>query len=373
MNGGIYSTGNEIVDENAKLNISGNIIPQVWYRTIIRESGKPNLTAIIILADIVYWYKPTEIRDEGTGQIIGVRKKFKSDLLQRSYQQLSEQFGISKKEATNAVVFLEKLGVVKRVFRTISMNGIVVNNVLYLELVVDRLKELTYPEETRADLDSAENGRGKAKAKAEKMSFPTAIEKEIPFVEERAVPFQRERVSPFKEGAYPDRETEPWIAKEVPQTDSGQTNTEITTKTIAESTQKNTTEIVTGYRNNPILSYQAAEEQFKDQIDYDAIWIDRPFDRKLLNEIVGLAVDVLTSNAKTIRVNQEERPLGIVQGMYKKLDKFTVEYVIDSIKQCTRKANNIRAVLLTALYNATLTANSYISNLFAYQEAIPQT
>ena len=78
-----------------------------------------------------------------------------------------------------------------------------------------------------------------------------------------------------------------------------------------------------GYRNNPILSYQAAEEQFKDQIDYDAIWIDRPFDRKLLNEIVGLAVDVLTSNAKTIRVNQEERPLGIVQGMYKKLDKFT--------------------------------------------------
>ena len=133
MNGGIYSTGNEIVDENAKLNISGNIIPQVWYRTIIRESGKPNLTAIIILADIVYWYKPTEIRDEGTGQVIGVRKKFKSDLLQRSYQQISEQFGISKKEATNAVVFLEKLGVVKRVFRTISMNGIVVNNVLRTE------------------------------------------------------------------------------------------------------------------------------------------------------------------------------------------------------------------------------------------------
>ena len=351
MNGGIYSTGNEIVDENAKLNISGNIIPQVWYRTIIRESGKPNLTAIIILADIVYWYKPTEIRDEGTGQVIGVRKKFKSDLLQRSYQQISEQFGISKKEATNAVVFLEKLGVVKRVFRTISMNGIVVNNVLYLELIVDRLKELTYPEETGADPVSFEKRR--EKSKAEKISPHTVIEEEIHFVEER--------------------ETEPWIPKEVPQTDSGQTNTEITTKTTAESTQKNTTEIGNGYRDNPILSYQAAEEQFKDQIDYDAIWIDRPFDRKLLNEIVGIAVDVLTSNAKTIRVNQEERPLGIVQGMYKKLDKFTVEYVIDSIKQCTRKANNIRAVLLTALYNATLTANSYISNLFAYQEAIPQT
>ena len=27
MDGGIYSTGNAIVDENAKLNISGNVIP----------------------------------------------------------------------------------------------------------------------------------------------------------------------------------------------------------------------------------------------------------------------------------------------------------------------------------------------------------
>ena len=29
MDGGIYSTGNTIVDENAKLNISGNVIPQI--------------------------------------------------------------------------------------------------------------------------------------------------------------------------------------------------------------------------------------------------------------------------------------------------------------------------------------------------------
>ena len=95
MDGGIYSTGNTIVDENAKLNISGNVIPQSWYRTIVRDSGKPNLTAIIILADIVYWYKPTEIRDEGTGQVIAVKKKFKADLLQevisRSANSLASQ------------------------------------------------------------------------------------------------------------------------------------------------------------------------------------------------------------------------------------------------------------------------------------------
>ena len=52
---------------------------------------------------------------------------------------------MSKKEATNAIIFLEKLGVIKRVFRTINLNGLVVNNVLYIELIVEKLKELTYP------------------------------------------------------------------------------------------------------------------------------------------------------------------------------------------------------------------------------------
>lgn len=200
MNGGIYSTGNEIVDENAKLNISGNIIPQVWYRTIIRESGKPNLTAIIILADIVYWYKPTEIRDEGTGQVIGVRKKFKSDFLQRSYQQISEQFGISKKEATNAVVFLEKLGVVKRVFRTISMNGIVVNNVLYLELIVDRLKELTYPEETGADPVSFEKRR---EIQSRENQFPYSHRGRDTFCRREGCPFPKEEGVTIQRGSIP--------------------------------------------------------------------------------------------------------------------------------------------------------------------------
>ena len=84
MDGGIYSTGNAIVDENAKLNISGNVIPQMWYRTIIRESGKPNLTAIIILADIVYWYKPTELRDENSGQVVATCLSLNCALRQRN-------------------------------------------------------------------------------------------------------------------------------------------------------------------------------------------------------------------------------------------------------------------------------------------------
>jgi len=71
-----YSTGNRIVDESATLNITGNVIPHIWYKTIVKESGKPYLTAIVILADIVYWYKPAEVRDERTGQIVAFKKRF---------------------------------------------------------------------------------------------------------------------------------------------------------------------------------------------------------------------------------------------------------------------------------------------------------
>ena len=359
MDGGIYSTGNTIVDENAKLNISGNVIPQMWYRTIVRDSGKPNLTAIIILADIVYWYKPTEIRDENTGQVIAVKKKFKADLLQRSYQQISEQFGISKKEATNAIIFLEKLGVVKRVFRTVNMNGLVVNNVLFLELIVNRLWQLTYPEDSCKAPPSSESG-WEVKQNSD---MPRNVDKKREYgtCEEEAPPFKRERVSLLKERGVSAESTDLPHLKPNGHTLHSGTNTEIT--------QENN---IIDY-TSPILSYQAAEKMFKEQIDYDAIWIDRPFDRRILEEIVSIAVDVLTSTAKTIRINREDKPAQIVKGIYRKIEKPAVEFVMDSLKTCGSKANNIRAVIVTALYNAVMTTSSYYTNLFAYHSANPQS
>ena len=54
---GYLTSGNIIVDAMGSINITGNIIPAVWYRTITKENGKPYLLAIVILADIVYWYR----------------------------------------------------------------------------------------------------------------------------------------------------------------------------------------------------------------------------------------------------------------------------------------------------------------------------
>lgn len=146
-----FTTGNEIVDKMRMLNITGNVIPQIWYKvfndkSLSKEaSGKVRLLAINILADIVYWYRPTEVRDEKSGAVIGYNKKFKADLLQRSYDDLSEMFMCSKKDAQRAICFLEQFKVIKRVFRILNINGIKVANVLFLQLNVDVLASLTYP------------------------------------------------------------------------------------------------------------------------------------------------------------------------------------------------------------------------------------
>lgn len=123
----IKTSGSRTVDFVGRMNFSGNIIPDSWYHHILRDNGKPNLTAIIVLSEIVQMY---------------THKKFNYDKLKVSYQYFSDKFGISKREATNAIVSLESLGIIKREFRTLKVCTVVQRNVLFIDLNVDKLLEI---------------------------------------------------------------------------------------------------------------------------------------------------------------------------------------------------------------------------------------
>ena len=126
------------------IQLKGNVIHTQWFQTI-QKGGKADLLAINILAEIVYWYKPTQIRDEVTGQHLGYKKKYKADVLQKSYDSFATLFGVSKRQVQLAVVRLEELGVIKREFRTISQGNMLMNNVLFIHLSIEKLKEISYP------------------------------------------------------------------------------------------------------------------------------------------------------------------------------------------------------------------------------------
>lgn len=139
-------TGNAAVDAIATMAVTGNVIPATWYKTITGPTGKADLVAINILSDILYWYRPREIRDEFTGDVVAYQKRFSADLLQRSYEQLADHFGISKRQAKDAVVRLEELGAVRRVFRNVESSAGTMGNVMFVAISPERIYELTYPE-----------------------------------------------------------------------------------------------------------------------------------------------------------------------------------------------------------------------------------
>jgi len=139
----MLSTGNSTVDAIGNFNFEGNIIPVNWFSTFKLSNGKPDVNAIIILSEIVYWHRPSVIRDEETGQITGIKKKFKADLLQRSYGSFSDQFGLTKIQVRDALDRLENFGVIKKYFRTITVNNTKLNNVLFIDLITPVLFKVT--------------------------------------------------------------------------------------------------------------------------------------------------------------------------------------------------------------------------------------
>jgi len=306
-----FETGSSTVDRMSRLQISGNVIPISWYQTIRKSTGKPNLTAIVILSDIVYWYRAVEVRNEMTGQLIGLKKKFRSDILQRSYQQIAEQFGITKRDATNAIVELEKMGVVRRVFRMQEINGQMYSNVLFLDLNVDVLEKLTYPERA---------------------------EEEVPEAKGRCPP----GVSP-KSGRGAAE-----IGERVSQKSGGGVTE------MRETYTKNTTEEYSTKNSYP--SYQETERLVKEQISYTALKHDYPFDERI-------------DELEVIRVNREDKPAKAVKAQFEKISKQHIEFVLRCMSESSTRARNIRALLITALYNSVNTISSYYGNLVQYHIA----
>ena len=136
------------VVEIGQIHFKGNITPQSWYHNLRLDSGKPYLVAITLLADIVYWYRPIEIRDEVTGEVTELRKKFAADKLQRSYQAFADQFGLSKRQVSDALHWLEQRGIISLELRTIQVNGMPMSNALFIEPNAAAIASITFWRDT---------------------------------------------------------------------------------------------------------------------------------------------------------------------------------------------------------------------------------
>ncbi|AXO98622.1 DnaD domain-containing protein [Bacillus anthracis] len=131
-----------IVTEIGGLNFKGNVVDHEWFNYITFSNGKPHIVAIMILSEIVYWYRPTVIRDEIDGKVT-YKKKFKADKLQKNYQQLADTFGFTKLQVKRACDLLTDMLLIKIEFRTINADGKILNNVMFVEPVPTEIKKIS--------------------------------------------------------------------------------------------------------------------------------------------------------------------------------------------------------------------------------------
>ena len=83
------------------------------------------------------------------------------------------------------------------------------------------------------------------------------------------------------------------------------------------------------------------------------------FSREDVAEIAELIVDVLCSTRPTLRIGGEDLPAAQVKERFYRLDSGHLEYVFDCLRNNTTQIRNIRAYLLTALYNVPTTISNY--------------
>ena len=298
-------TGSPVVDRMLGFDITGNVIPHSWYKTIVTEDGKPMVNAILILAEIVYWYRPTVERDPQDSGKITIKKRFHGDALQMGYGQLEEKFNLTHYQLRSAIVALENIGVIRRDFRSLTVRGIKLSNVMYIELDPDRLYELTYPA----------------------------------WLEEHA---EKKQHTPTEKTSQVYRNTETAASE------NHRTNTKITPENTNEITDKDYLSI-----------HQDAERAFKEQIEYDSLKLDHPHEMDVIDAMVEVAADLIVSPKKKCRVNGEEIPMARVQERFQKISFLTIKYILESLRSSATEVRNVRAMLITTMYNAPVTMDAH--------------
>ena len=101
------------------------------------------------------------------------------------------------------------------------------------------------------------------------------------------------------------------------------------------------------------------ENYLRDHLYIDELKERYPYDHGRIEEIVELMVDTICSKAPYIRCGGVDRPAEVVRSRFMKLDSTHIEYVLDSIHENTTDVRNIKAYLLTSLYNAPITIDHY--------------
>lgn len=97
----------------------------------------------------------------------------------------------------------------------------------------------------------------------------------------------------------------------------------------------------------------------KENICYDAICEQNKSDKTRIDELLSIMTDTVCTSKEYVRINGEDMPQQLVKSRFLKLTDEHIDYVLTAMQRNTSNIRNIRAYLLTALYNAPSTMDCY--------------
>lgn len=108
-------------------------------------------------------------------------------------------------------------------------------------------------------------------------------------------------------------------------------------------------------------------ELIKQNIEYDHhMKYDEWQEKALYEELFEVICEVVCVRRPTVRIAGEEYPYELVKSKFLKLDSGHLQYVIGCMRNTSKKIGNIKAYMVTALYNAPSTMHHYYQQEVQY-------
>lgn len=134
---------------------------------------------------------------------------------------------------------------------------------------------------------------------------------------------------------------------------------------IYQSSEKETSCSNDGY--DKMDQTAAYMELIKENIEYEHhMKVDKWNDKAMYQELYEIICEVVCVSRKTIKIGGEEYPYELVKSKFLKINSSHLEYVLGCMENTTTKISNIKAYMVTALYNAPSTMNHYFQQEVQY-------
>ncbi len=108
-----------------------------------------------------------------------------------------------------------------------------------------------------------------------------------------------------------------------------------------------------------IDDYERYEDYFMTELEIPILIQNYPTERETLEGILDLLVETCSSKRKSIRIAGDDKPLEVVKSRLMKLNSMYIQFVLDCLKENTTYVRDMKQYLLTTLFNAPVTIDSY--------------